>query len=57
MKKWWIQIFVIPNLRSAAAFLRRRDENSTGIDDEAAEAMEFAITRLEAWLDRPEPEA
>lgn len=49
-KFWWIQIFILPNLRSAAAYLRTRDANSTGGDDEAAEAIEYAVARLEAWI-------
>jgi ABC-type cobalt transport system substrate-binding protein len=58
MKKFWISIFIIPNLRSAAAYLRSRDENSTGADDEAAEAIEHAVGRLEKWAampDEPKP--
>ena len=33
--------------RSIAAQLREQDENSTGKDDEAAEAIDFAIARVE----------
>jgi len=50
MKNFWIQIFILPNLRSLAAFLRLKDENSTGADDEAAEAIEYTVARLEAYL-------
>jgi len=50
MKTWWIQIFVIPNLRSAAAYLRLKDADSTGSDDEAARAIDIAIDALEKWL-------
>jgi hypothetical protein len=53
-KKWWIQIFVIPNLRSAAAFLRFKDDNSTGSDDDAARALDIAVDALEKWLQEPE---
>ena len=53
-KQWWISVFVIPNLRSAAAYLRAKDENSTGGDDEAAEAIDYAVARLEKWLAEPE---
>ncbi|HYU99895.1 MAG TPA: hypothetical protein VE977_13790 [Pyrinomonadaceae bacterium] len=53
-RKWWIQIFVIPNLRSAAAFLRFKDDNSTGADDEAARALDIAVDALEKWLQEPE---
>jgi hypothetical protein len=49
-KKFWIQIFILPNLKSLAAYLRLKDENSTGKDDEAAEAIDFTVTRLEKWL-------
>jgi len=49
-KSFWIQIFVIPNLRSAAAYLRMRDVNSTGADDEAADAIDYSIDRLERYL-------
>lgn len=54
MKKFWIQIFVIPNLRSAAAYLRLRDENTTGADDEAADAIDYAVGRLEKWINEPD---
>lgn len=50
----WILIFVIPNMKTAASLLRRKDANSTGVDDEAAEAIEFALARLENYLN-PEP--
>lgn len=50
MKKFWIRIFVLPNLRSAAEFLRSKDENEEGVDDEAAAAIDFALDRLEKWL-------
>jgi len=54
MKKWWIQVFILPNLRSVAAYLRLRDENSTGADDEAADAIDYAVDRLEQWLNAPD---
>lgn len=54
-KKWWIQIIIIPNLRSAAAYLRFKDSNSTGADDEAARAIDIAVEALEKWLAEPEP--
>jgi len=50
MKQWWVQIFIIPNLRSLAAFLRFKDADSTGADDEAARAIDIAIDALEKWL-------
>jgi hypothetical protein len=49
-KKLWIQIFVLPNMKSLAAWLRFKDENSTGGDDETAEAIDYAIARLEKYL-------
>lgn len=49
-KKLWISIFILPNLRSLAAYLRQKDENSTGADDEAAEAIDYTVTRLEKYL-------
>jgi hypothetical protein len=49
-RKWWIQIFIIPNLRSAAAWLRLKDDNSTGGDDAAAIALEHAVAALEEWI-------
>lgn len=52
-RKWWIQIFIVPNLRSAAAWLRMKDENSTGADDVAADAIDFAVGKLEQWLAEP----
>lgn len=49
-KKDWIVIFIIPNLRSLAAWLKRKDANSTGADDEAAKAIDAAIVALETYL-------
>lgn len=49
-RKLWVQIFIIPNLRSLAAWLRAKDENSTGKDDEAARGIEAAILGLESYL-------
>lgn len=49
-RKLWISIFILPNLRSLAAWLRQKDENTTGGDDEAAEAIDYAVTRLEKYL-------
>ena len=39
--------------RSIAVQLREQDENSTGKDDEAAEAIDFAITRVENFISQP----
>lgn len=52
-KRWWIQVFIIPNLRSLAQWLRMRDANSTGADDEAANAIDYALSRLEEYLNAP----
>jgi hypothetical protein len=54
MRKLWIQIFLLPNLRSAAAYLRSLDADTVGSDDEVAEAIDFAVNRLENWLNQPE---
>ena len=54
-KKQWIRFFVIPQLRSVAAFLRFKDDNSSGSDDEAARAIEIAVDALDKWLEEPEP--
>jgi len=54
MKKFWIQIFVIPNLKSAAMYLRLKDENTTGADDEAADAIDYAVSKLEKWVNTPD---
>jgi hypothetical protein len=49
-KKLWIQIFVIPNLKSVSAWLRLKDADDVCKDDEAAEAIDFALARLEKYL-------
>jgi hypothetical protein len=49
-KKMWLAIFLLPAMRSGTALLRNLDANSTGGDDEAAEAIDFAIARLDKWL-------
>lgn len=43
----WALTFGLPFMRIMAQQLRDKDENSTGADDEAAEAIEYAIGRLE----------
>ena len=53
-KKQWIQYFVLPQIRSLALFLRFKDMNSTGADDEAARAIEISVEALEKWLASPE---
>lgn len=57
MRKLWLQIFLLPNLRSAAAYLRSLDADSVGADDEVAEALDFTINRLENWLNQSEKPA
>lgn len=49
-KKLWIQLFILPNLRALSAWLRNKDADSTGADDEAAEAIDFALSRLDKYL-------
>ena len=49
-KKAYIQFFVLPSIRSVAAYLRFKDADSTGKDDEAARAIDIAVTALESWL-------
>ena len=44
-----ILLLITPLMRTAAALLRNKDANSTGVDDELAEAIEHAITRLEKY--------
>ena len=41
---------LLPLLNTAAEMLAIKDENSTGADDEAAEAIRFAIERLQKYL-------
>lgn len=45
----WILMFILPSMRTAAALLANKDANSTGADDEAAEAINFAVARLEKF--------
>ena len=54
MKKFFIQIFLLPNLRSAAAYLRSRDANSAGTDDKAADAIDAAVDLLQKWINEPD---
>lgn len=50
MKKLdYILFFLLPALRTAAALLASRDADDTGVDDEAAEAINYAIDRLEKY--------
>jgi hypothetical protein len=52
-KRVWIQFFVIPILNSAVAFLRSKDANYTGADDDAADAAEVAVVALEKYVSLP----
>lgn len=49
MKLKLIISLVIPLLVSAAQLLADKDENSTGLDDEAAEAIKYALERLQKY--------
>ncbi len=49
-KKAYVQFFVLPSIRSLAAYLRFKDADSTGSDDEAARAIDIAVEALEKWL-------
>lgn len=48
MKKFLIRL-AIPILASLAEELAAKDENSTGWDDETAEAIRIAIEKLEKY--------
>ena len=50
MKLKFILALLLPLLQSAAVLLKNKDENSTGADDEAAAAIEFALSRLQHYL-------
>lgn len=45
----WVLKFLTPFLVLASSLLREKDDNSTGADDEAAEAIDFLLKRLEAY--------
>lgn len=53
-KKLWIQFFVLPSLRGAEMYLRFKDADSTGADDEAADAIAYTIVKLEKWVNTPD---
>lgn len=40
----------LPLLKQAAQLLRDKDENSTGVDDEAANAIDYALDALAKYL-------
>lgn len=50
MKLKLIISLLLPLLNTAATLLRDKDENSTGVDDEAAEAIAHTIERIQKYL-------
>lgn len=50
MKLKLILSLVLPLLKSATQLLRDKDENTTGVDDEAADAIDYALDRLQKYL-------
>lgn len=49
MKLKFILTMLIPTMRLAVELLRTKDENSTGLDDIAAEQLDAALTSLEQY--------
>ncbi len=56
-RDFWIKNFFLPQALYAArvltAWLRAKDDNSTGFDDAAADAGDRFITALEEYTRRP----
>ena len=50
-----ILMIVQPSLSVAAQILRSKDTNSTGPDDEVAEAIEHLLTRIQNYLKSGQP--
>jgi len=50
MKLKLILSLAIPLIQSAIQLLRDKDENSTGVDDEAADALDYALERVKKYL-------
>ncbi len=50
MKLRFILALLLPLLHQAANLLRQKDENSTGFDDEAADAIDYALNALQKYL-------
>lgn len=50
MKLKFILMFILPLLGQAAELLRNKDEDSTGVDDEAAKILDAAVTALAVYL-------
>ena len=44
-----IILLLLPLLRTAAELLAMKDENTTGVDDEAADAIKYALNKLEKY--------
>lgn len=49
-KLQWILIFTLPAVRSAATYLRMKDANSEGKDDQAADALMYAADFVESLV-------
>lgn len=49
----WILMFIEPGLRTASQILRNKDENTTGKDDEIAEAIDYLLKRLAEYKKNP----
>ena len=50
MKLKLILSLLLPLLHQAAQLLRDKDDNTTGLDDEAANAIDFALNALQKYL-------
>ena len=53
--KFVILIILLPNMRVVSSWMRNKDLNDTGIDDEVADALDFAIQKIEKWAMTPVP--
>lgn len=42
---------LMPLLNTAATLLESKDDNTTGFDDEAAEAIKFLVERLQKYTE------
>ncbi len=54
MKLKLILAMLLPVARMAVQLLRDKDENSTGVDDVAADQLDAAINSLEKYTTSPE---
>lgn len=50
MKLKFILALLIPLLHRATQLLRDKDENDTGLEDEAADAIDYALSTLQKYL-------